>query len=107
MYQNSEFRILEPFNHFSPSTRRYGALTEETQVITRRQLMHVGAMGAVAGMLPALSKAQGKATQFRFKLGTDLPVTHSVNVRLKEAIAADVARCRELLAGEKDNVEWQ
>ena len=57
-------------------------------MITRRQLMHVGAMGAVAGMLPALSKAQGKAAQFRFKLGNDLPVTHSVNVRLKEAIAA-------------------
>ncbi len=57
-------------------------------MITRRQLMQIGALGALAGLAPAVSMAQGKAAQFRFKLGNDLPVSHSVNVRLKEAIAA-------------------
>ncbi len=37
--------------------------------------------------LPSLSRAQANP-EFKFKLGTDLPVTHSVNVRLKEALDA-------------------
>jgi tripartite ATP-independent transporter DctP family solute receptor len=50
----------------------------------RRRLLVAGAL-AGSGMLPRLSSAAG---DFRFKLGNDLPVTHSVNVRLKEAIDA-------------------
>ncbi|CAG9181119.1 TRAP transporter substrate-binding protein [Cupriavidus pinatubonensis] len=57
-------------------------------MINRRQFIQVGAMGALASLVPAVSLGQGKAAQFRFKLGTDLPATHSVNIRLKEAIAA-------------------
>ena len=53
------------------------------------QRRHFLQAGAVAGstLVPGLALAQGKAPEFKFKLGTDLPVTHSVNVRLKEAIA--------------------
>jgi tripartite ATP-independent transporter DctP family solute receptor len=56
-------------------------------MIQRRQFLQAGAVASSA-LLPGLSMAQSKAPEFKFKLGTDLPVTHSVNVRLKEAIAA-------------------
>ena len=39
----------------------------------------------------ALGSGLVRAQEFKFKLGTDLPVTHSVNVRLKEAIDAIAA----------------
>ena len=58
---------------------------------TRRHFLATGALSG-AGALPGLALAQaGKPAEFKFKLGTDLPVTHSVNVRLKEAIAAIAA----------------
>lgn len=56
-------------------------------MIQRRQFLQASALASSA-FVPALSMAQGKAPEFKFKLGTDLPVTHSVNVRLKEAIQA-------------------
>ena len=56
-------------------------------MIQRRQFLQAGAVASSA-FVPGLTLAQGKAPEFKFKLGTDLPVTHSVNVRLKEAIAA-------------------
>ncbi|WP_249931195.1 TRAP transporter substrate-binding protein [Ramlibacter sp. 2FC] len=59
-------------------------------MINRRTLIQSGAMAA-SMLVPGLAPAQGRAPEFRFKLGTDLPVTHSVNVRLKEAIAAIAA----------------
>lgn len=52
------------------------------------------AMCAGAGAIPRVTSAQlatGKPAELKFKLGTDLPVTHSVNVRLKEAIDAIAA----------------
>jgi len=59
-------------------------------VIHRRTLIQSAGVAASA-LLPGLSWSQSKAPEFRLKLGTDLPVTHSVNVRLKEAIAAIAA----------------
>ena len=56
-------------------------------MIQRRQFLQAGAVASSA-LVPGITLAQGKAPEFKFKLGTDLPVTHSVNVRLKEAIAA-------------------
>jgi len=50
--------------------------------IDRRRFLAAGAAGA------ALASGVVRAQEFKFKLGNDLPVTHSVNVRLKEAIEA-------------------
>ncbi|AYH42689.1 TRAP transporter substrate-binding protein [Azoarcus sp. DN11] len=61
--------------------------------ISRRQFLTVAAL-AGAGVLSRTAFAQsgaGKPAEFKLKLGTDLPVTHSVNVRLKEAIDAIAA----------------
>lgn len=55
----------------------------------RRQILRAGAAAGMASLTP-LSWGQG-AAQFKLKLGTDLPMTHSVNVRLKEAIEAIAA----------------
>ncbi|MFE1599041.1 TRAP transporter substrate-binding protein [Methylobacterium sp. ID0610] len=57
--------------------------------LTRRRLLASGLGAAAAtacGGLPRPALAQGQ--KLSFKLGTDLPVPHPVNVRLKEAIAA-------------------
>ena len=55
--------------------------------ITRRHFLAASALAGAAA--PGIGFAQGaKAPEFKLKLGNDLPVTHSVNVRLKEAIAA-------------------
>lgn len=65
--------------------------TQETKVITRRQFLATGALAGTAAATGLAQAQAGKAAEFRFKLGTDLPVTHSVNVRLKEAIDAIAA----------------
>lgn len=59
---------------------------------TRRQFLAAAtvAAGAAALSRPVLAQT-GKAPEFKLKLGTDLPMTHSVNVRLKEAIDAIAA----------------
>ena len=49
---------------------------------TRRHFLATGALAGAA--LPGLSFAQSKPPEFKLKLGNDLPVTHSVNLRLKE-----------------------
>lgn len=54
--------------------------------LARRHFLATSAW-AGAGALPSRSFAQRKRAQFKRKLGTDLPVTHSVNLRLTEAIA--------------------
>jgi tripartite ATP-independent transporter DctP family solute receptor len=55
---------------------------------TRRHFLTTSALAGSAA-LPGLVSAQvAKPAEFKLKLGTDLPATHSVNVRLKEAIAA-------------------
>ena len=63
---------------------------------TRRHFLATGALAGAA--LPGLSLAQSKAPEFKLKLGNDLPVTHSVNLRLKEAIAAIAAESGGRLA---------
>ena len=56
--------------------------------LTRRHFLATSALAGTCA-LPAIVGAQAtRAPEFKLKLGTDLPVTHSVNVRLKEAIAA-------------------
>ncbi|NMG45270.1 DctP family TRAP transporter solute-binding subunit [Aromatoleum toluvorans] len=61
--------------------------------ITRRQFLTAAAIvGAAAVSRTALAQAAaGKSAEFKLKLGTDLPMTHSVNVRLQEAIDAIAA----------------
>jgi TRAP-type C4-dicarboxylate transport system substrate-binding protein len=55
---------------------------------TRRDVLKGGAAAALAlAGGPFIHTARAQAT-LKYKLGTDLPVTHSVNVRLKEAIEA-------------------
>ena len=61
-----------------------------TGIFTRRQFLGTGTIAGAAlatGFASPCARAQGSA-EFKFKLGTDLPATHSVNVRLKEAIDA-------------------
>ena len=56
----------------------------------RRSLLKYGASAAVAtgvGLLPA-SRSACAQEEIKFKLGTDLPTAHPVNVRLREAIDA-------------------
>ena len=53
--------------------------------MNRRQFLTATAATG-AGLIAGASFAQG--SEIKLKLGTDLPVTHSVNVRLKEAIEA-------------------
>ena len=57
----------------------------------RRRLLAtgLGAVALAAGGFPRPALAQGRT--LAFKLGTDLPVPHPVNVRIKEAIAAIAA----------------
>ena len=52
--------------------------------ITRRKALKAGMLGALAGVAgPRSPRARAQDKQpLRYKLGTDLPVTHSVNVRL-------------------------
>ena len=60
--------------------------------LTRRTFLATGAAAggaALAGHSSAF--AQAKPGAFKFKLGNDLPATHSVNVRLREAVAAIAA----------------
>ena len=62
-------------------------------MITRRKFLAMTATvaGAASASLPSFG--QNKA-EFPLKLGTDLPVTHSVNVRMKEALDAIAAETR-------------
>jgi len=63
------------------------------QDLTRR---HFLASGVLAGALgtSAFSWAQSDRSEFKLKLGNDLPISHSVNGRLKEAIAAIAAESK-------------
>lgn len=63
--------------------------------LTRRHFIATGALAAGAG---AFGLAHAAGPEFKLKLGTDLPVTHSVNVRLKEAIAAIEAETKGRVA---------
>ena len=54
-------------------------------------------MALASSLATHLAHAQGNP-EFKFKLGTDLSVTHSVNVRLKEAIGAIAAQTKGKVA---------
>ena len=58
--------------------------------MTRRVALKAGVLGVLAGVCGSqLPSARAQHNQpLRYKLGNDLPVAHSVNVRLKEAIEA-------------------
>ena len=61
---------------------------------TRRHFLATGAL-AGAATLPDLSFAQGgKPPEFKLELGTDLPVMHWVNVRLKDQLGGDADMVR-------------
>jgi tripartite ATP-independent transporter DctP family solute receptor len=68
---------------------------------TRRSFLVAGALsgtGAIGAAFPGLVRAQSANAEFKFKLGNDLPVTHSVNTRLKEAIEAITAESKGRVA---------
>ena len=62
--------------------------------VSRRTLLR-SAVGAVAaGSLLKSPAVLAQAAPLKLKFGNDLPVTHSVNVRLKEAIEAITAETK-------------
>lgn len=63
----------------------------------RRTFLAAGALVG-SGAATSLARAQGANAEFKFKLGNDLPVTHSVNVRLKEAVEAIAAETKGRVA---------
>lgn len=67
---------------------------------TRRQFLAASTVAATAAIAkPVFAQAPAASSaQFKFKLGTDLPVSHSVNVRLKEAIDAIAAETKGRVA---------
>ena len=60
---------------------------------TRRSFLVASAIAGTASFTGS-ARAQSANAEFKFKLGNDLPVTHSVNVRLKEAIDAITAESK-------------
>ena len=63
------------------------------QAVSRRTLLKcaVGVGAIAAGSLLKSPAVLAQAAPIKLKFGNDLPVTHSVNVRLKEAIDAIMA----------------
>ncbi len=63
------------------------------QAVSRRMLLKcaVGVGAIAAGSLLRSPAVLAQAAPVKLKFGNDLPVTHSVNVRLKEAIDAITA----------------
>jgi tripartite ATP-independent transporter DctP family solute receptor len=70
-----------------------------TPTLSRRNFLAAGAFAGTAAFAGlARAQAAGANAEFKLKLGTDLPVTHSVNVRLKEAIDAIAAETKGRVA---------
>ena len=61
------------------------------KLLDRRSLLTKAACLAGAGTTFAIPGARAQATAIKLKFGNDLPATHSVNVRLREAIEAIAA----------------
>src|SRR5438067_9697512 len=81
-----EFRIHIRYSNSSP--RKCGFQREgEMQAVSRRTLLKcaVGAGAIAAGSLLRSPAVLAQPAPIKLKFGNDLPVTHSVNVRLKEA----------------------
>jgi TRAP-type transport system periplasmic protein len=66
-------------------------------VTTRRRFLVASAL-AGTGAAAGLARAQSGNAEFKFKLGNDLPASHSVNVRMKEAIEAITAESKGRVA---------
>ena len=68
------------------------------QAVSRRSLFK-SAVGAVAaGSLLKIPAVRAQAAPLKLKFGNDLPATHSVNVRLREAIEAITAETKGQVA---------
>ena len=61
------------------------------KLLDRRSLLTKAACLAGAGTTFAIPGARAQATAIKLKFGNDLPATHSVNVRLREAVEAIAA----------------
>jgi tripartite ATP-independent transporter DctP family solute receptor len=71
---------------------------DSMQAVSRRSLFK-SAVGAVAaGSLLKIPAARAQAAPLKLKFGNDLPATHSVNVRLREAIDAITAETKGQVA---------
>ena len=67
-------------------------------VVSRRSLLKSAALGAVAaGSLLKAPAVLAQAAPLKLKFGNDLPATHTVNVRLKEAVEAIAAETKGAL----------
>src|ERR1700742_3576135 len=67
-------------------------------LVSRRSLLKSVALGAVAGGVLLKAPAVWAQAPVKLKFGNDLPATHSVNLRLKEAIEAIDAETKGQLA---------
>jgi len=68
-------------------------MTSEQRRHFLKTLSHAALAGTGGALVAPAAWAQ-TTPQIKIKLGTDLPITHSVNVRLKEAIAAIAAETK-------------
>jgi tripartite ATP-independent transporter DctP family solute receptor len=66
--------------------------------VSRRLLLKSAVGAAAAGSLMKTPAVLAQAAPLKFKFGNDLPATHSVNVRLKEAIEAITAETKGQVA---------
>src|SRR6201996_9489540 len=67
--------------------------------LSRRSFLKSAALGAVAGgVLLKAPAVWAQAAPLKLKFGNDLPATHSVNVRLREAIEAITAETKGQVA---------
>ncbi|MGY0195744.1 TRAP transporter substrate-binding protein [Leptothrix sp. BB-4] len=66
--------------------------------LTRRNFLAGSAATGLAACSGVALAQANRPAEFRLKLGTDLPATHSVNVRLQEAIAAIAAETQGRVA---------
>ena len=66
--------------------------------VSRRTLLKSAVGAAALGSLLKSPAVLAQAAPLKLKFGNDLPVTHSVNIRLKEAIEAITAETKGRLA---------
>ena len=66
--------------------------------LSRRSLLKSGAIGVVAASALRTAPARAQTAPMKLKFGNDLPATHSVNVRLREAIDAITAETKGQVA---------
>ncbi|MGY4313981.1 tripartite ATP-independent transporter DctP family solute receptor [Bradyrhizobium sp. JR3.5] len=92
-----EFRIRIPYSSSTP--RESGVSWEDAMLTVSRRSLLKSAVGATAaGALLKSPAVLAQAAPLKLKFGNDLPATHSVNVRLKEAIDAITAETKGQVA---------